>query len=184
MKRKKLSPFAYILGFFMCIIFSPVLIGYGIYLLFCLFKERPIYQKTLFYENTKRKYSHRLYKSDEYSLLNELYKTNDTYMLKKENKWFDYIEGNDKVFFFGQQLYFDVENGNLLVSFDGEPSIPLDVFLGQRIIDTSKKKFIILFKEIIHTLKYDPIDISSFDNLIIGDSIEDIAKKIIEAEKN
>lgn len=91
------------------------------------------------------------------------------------------------IFFRYASSYFKIENGELLVSLDGDVSVSIHEYLETVYPKIDKKKYLLLLQDDQWSLDDDnierSIDLSSFNNIIIGTNYHNLALKMDACEK-
>ena len=180
--------FSTLFGIIMVIAFSPfillILLIYGVFLFICFIKEYPKYRKSLFFKNSKLKYSHSLYISDYYKIYDDVYKYNDSISLIRKNKYILYYKGKNSYFFRDCPIFFKIENEELYISLDGDPFIKFNDWFKNLQFERTLNKYLLIFEEETVDEYGESVNLSQFSNIIIGKDYSNIAEKINEKENN
>ena len=165
----------------LAIVFLPITIVVGIYYFVCFLKEYPTYKKSYSKTVKRMKYSHRYFQSDSYNLYESLMRKSINVDVKKTNHGFYYLVGRN-IYCFGQcPLNFEVKEGELLVSLDGDPVEPVSsIFMD--LSPGEKNTYLLIFDNEQLDLEAEKIDLSNFDILLIENSIEDFANRVVQLE--
>ena len=163
------------------IVFLPITIVVGIYYFVCFLKEHPTYKKSYSRTVKRMKYSHRYFQSDSYNLYESLMRKSINVDIKKTNQGFYYLVGRN-IYCFGQcPLNFEVKEGELLVSLDGDPVEPVSNIFRDLPL-SEKNMYLLIFDDEQTDLEANKIDLSNFDILLIEKSIEDFANRVAQLE--
>lgn len=171
----------YCCAILLAIVFFPITLVVGIYYFVCFIKEYPVFKKSYSKTVKKAKYSHRYFKSDSFKLYESLMSKSVSVDIfeKKNNFW--YFVGKNTYHFDEAPLFFEIKEGQLLISFDGDPLEPIENAF-KYIPELTKRHYLLLFKDEQIDLGSNDIDLSNFDMLIIENSIEDFANHIAQLE--
>ena len=166
---------------FLAIVFFPITLGVGMLYLIWFLKEYPKYKKSYSKRIKKIKYSHHYYKSYTYQLFETLKNKESAIDLVKYD-FCDYFEGKNIYFFAEVPLYFSIKDNNLMISIDGDPLIDYKEAIDLLSPTTSKEKYLLVIKEKVTDIYLESVEIDSFQSILFGLSIDEIAKKIIKKE--
>ena len=128
------------------------------------------------------KYSHKYFKSDSYKLFESLMSKSIDIDLNMNKHGFYYFVGKNAYRFGQEPLFFDVKEGQLFISFDGDPFEPIEKTF-EHFPTTEKKNYLLLFEDEQIDLEANRLDLSNFDMLIIKNTIEEFADHIAQLEK-
>lgn len=173
----------------MIIIFSPIIILilliFGIFNIIWFIKEYPKYRKSLCYQETKIRYSHGFYISEYYRIYDKLCNVNSIKLIR-ENKYSHYFKGENIYFFRDCGIYFKIEDSILYISLDGAPFTPFNDYIEKIKFKDYGKKYLLVFEEEAVNDCCDFLDLSEFDNIIVGKDYFDFVQKIevIENQSN
>ena len=167
---------------FLAILFLPITLAIGIYYFVCFVKEYPVYKKSFSRIVKKMKYSHKYFKSDSYKLFESLMSKSIDIDLNMNKHGFYYFVGKNAYRFGQEPLFFDVKEGQLFISFDGDPFEPIEKTF-EHFPTTEKKNYLLLFEDEQIDLEANRLDLSNFDMLIIKNTIEEFADHIAQLEK-
>ena len=165
----------------LAIVLLPITIVVGIYCFVCFLKEYPTYKKSYSKTVKRMKYSHLYFQSDSYNLYESLMRKSINVDIKKTNQGFYYLVGRN-IYRFGQcPLFFEVKEGELLVSLDGYPVEPVSSIFRDLLL-SEKNTYLLIFDDEQIDLEANKIDLSNFDILLIENSIEDFANRVVQLE--
>lgn len=162
-----------------------IMLIYTMFIIIWFIKEYPKYRKSLCYRETKIRYSHSFYTSDYYRLYDILFNRNMSIKLVRENKYSHYYKGKNIYFFRDCPIYFKLEDNILYISLDGDPFILFNDYVEKINFkeNDNGKKYLLIFKEEALDDCGEFLDLSQFDNIIVGEDYSDLATKIEVNEK-
>lgn len=178
MKRVTMNIWIIILA----IIFFPFTLIVGIYYLVCLIKEYPKYKNSYSKKIKRIRYSHHYYKSFTYQLFERLKEEQISIDLVIYNYCY-YLEGKNLYFFPEVPLYFEVKEGSLFISIDGDESKDYKDVVDELTPTLSKEKYMLIYKDNSVNFFMDNVDISNYQSIIAESDIETITQKIIANEQ-
>ena len=94
-----------------------------------------------------------------------------------------YLEGKNLYFFPEVPLYFEVKEGSLFISIDGDESKDYKDVVDELTPTLSKEKYMLIYKDNSVNLFMDNVDISNYQSIIAESDIETITQKIIANEQ-
>ncbi|MBP5091050.1 MAG: hypothetical protein J6328_00610 [Bacilli bacterium] len=153
--------------------------------LFFLFIDLPKYKRSFSRLDDGIAYSHSFYRSDSFALNEKLHEERSSIkIVQDEDDDSFYFEGNEANYFFLEfnDWFFEVKDGSLYISDDGLEFQEARLFLSDKGPQNGKDSILLLFKEEAVNLNYEEVDLSPFKEVIIDDSIEGFARKLIENE--
>ena len=156
-----------------------VLLVYGLYLFFVGFPERKQFNSSLVKQKLGLQYKHSLFKDDAYELANALLERGVEVEIK--HKDFYYIVANGKAYEFGHELYYRMEQGEVRISFDGDPDVSASDYLSSLKESNGMDTLLLLYVEncVAYDVEYDEPIVFNDERFIIGDSVNDFADIIV-----
>lgn len=152
-----------------------VLLVYGLYLFFVGFPERKQFNSSLVKQKLGLRYKHSLFKDDAYELANALLERGVEVEIKHND--FYYIVANGKAYELGHELYYRMEQGEVRISFDGDPDVSASDYLSSLKESNGMDTLLLLYVEncVAYDVEYYEPIVFNDERFIIGDSVNDFA---------
>ena len=173
-------------SFILLVIFAlPILLIVGIVRFVWLLVDYPKYKKSHSKIDDGIAYSHRFFKSDSFQLNERLREEGSPIRIVCNDCRQVFFEGkNNYLFMEPNNWFFEVKEGELLISNDGLPFKKASEFLAKEGPDNGKTTLLMLFPAEAVDLGYEVLDLSAFPQVIVADSIEEFVKVLSDREND